>query len=119
MIAPLVLVRGTYGAALCLTPGPLIRLAGGAADPRAEVVARVLGARHVAQALALAGRPGPGRLVLSGGVDMLHAASMIALGAADRPRRRIALTDGFLAAVFAADGWFRARASVDGRWLTD
>jgi hypothetical protein len=109
------LVRGTYGVLLVSTPGSLIRLAGGSAgDPRARAVARLLGARHLTQAVLAAAGPSPALLALGAEVDLLHSASMLALGGADAPSRRIAFTDGVVAAAFAADGIAAARRAVAG-----
>jgi hypothetical protein len=103
------LARGTYGAALCCAPGLLIGLAGGpASDQRARAVARILGARHIAQAGASVLRPDPALLTLGAGVDALHAASMAALALADTPYRRTARTDALAAAAFAAAGFIVA-----------
>jgi hypothetical protein len=105
-----VLVRGAYGVVLCCAPGLLIRLASGQpADSRARAVARLLGARHLAQAALTTARPSPEILALGAEVDLLHAASMLALATADAPRRRLGLTDGLVAAAFAADGLVAAR----------
>jgi hypothetical protein len=103
------LARGAYGVTLCSVPGLLIGLAGGpASDPRARAVARILGARHIAQAGLSVLRPDPALLALGAGADALHAASMAALALADTPYRRIAGTDALVAAAFAADGFLVA-----------
>jgi hypothetical protein len=103
------LARGAYGVALCCAPGRLIGLAGGPAhDQRARAVARILGARHIAQAGLTLLRPDPALLALGAGADALHAASMAALALADTPYRRIAGTDALAAAAFAADGFLVA-----------
>ena len=107
-LAAATLVRVAYGAALCCAPGPMLALAGGPgaeASPGARTVARVLGGRHIAQAVLSAARPTPAVLALSAGTDVLHSASMMVLAALDRPRRRLALADGLVAAAFAAAGW--------------
>jgi hypothetical protein len=57
--------------------------------------------------------PSPG-LTLGAGTDVLHSASMIALAALDRPRRRLGLSDGLVAAAFAAGGWALARRGWAG-----
>ncbi len=120
--------------ALVCAPGLLIRLTAGpgavagrprrpagadaqreaAAGSRARVVARVLGARHLAQAaLTAAGqRADPGSPVPLGGgaaVDLLHAASMLALGAMDRRVRRTTFTDAAVETALAAAGAWAAR----------
>jgi hypothetical protein len=108
-------VRAAYGAALCCAPGPVLRLAGGpgaGASPDARVVARVLGGRHIAQAVLSAMRPTPAVLALGAGTDVLHSASMIALAALDRPRRRLGVSDSLMAAAFAAGGWALARRAA-------
>jgi hypothetical protein len=52
------LVRAVYGAMLLRAPGAAIRLcAGRPASSRARAVARLLGARHLAQAALTAGAP--------------------------------------------------------------
>jgi hypothetical protein len=105
------LARAGYGAALCCAPGRMLRLEGGAAaeaTPGARAVARVLGARHLAQALLSATRPTPALLALGAANDVLHSASMIALAAVDPPRRRLGVTDSLMAAAFAASGWLLA-----------
>jgi hypothetical protein len=110
------LARGTYGVLLLSAPGSLIRLAGGSAgNPRARAVARLLGARHLAQAVLAAVGPSPALLALGAEVDLLHCASMMALGGADAPSRRIAFTDGVVAAAFAADGIAAARRVAAGQ----
>jgi hypothetical protein len=119
-------LRAAYGAALCCAPGVMLRLEGGAeasSAPHARAVARVLGGRHLAQAFLSVARPVPAILALSAGTDMLHSASMLALGALDRPRRRLGLTDGLIAAAFAAAGWAltrqrRASAERNGDWIS-
>jgi hypothetical protein len=99
------LLRGAYGVALCCAPGPIVTVVGGsAATSRERVVARVLGARHVAQAAVTLARPTPVILALGSAADVLHAASMIGLAALDRPRWRLGCTDALIAAAFAAAG---------------
>ena len=128
------LVRAGYGLGLVCAPELLIRLAGGpatltgdgsspgavsaqqeAGDARARRVARVLGVRHLVQAAltAAAEQTDPGSPVALGGgavVDLLHAASMLALGAADGRVRRTALADAALETALAAAGAWGATA---------
>ena len=107
-LAVATLARAGYGAALCCAPGPMLRVEGGpgaAASPGARAVARILGGRHIVQAVLSATRPTPAVLAAGAGTDVLHAASMIALAALDRPRRRLGLSDSLIAAAFAASGW--------------
>ncbi len=134
MAGTLTLIRAGYGVALLCAPGALIRLAAGpgaagrprppaeadaqreaAPGSRARLVARVLGVRHLAQAaLTAAGqRADPGSPVPLGGgaaVDLLHAASMLALGAADRRVRRATFTDAAVETALAAAGAWAAHS---------
>jgi len=97
--------RACYGAALLCAPGLALSLCTGqASSQRARAVVRILGARHLAQAVLTLWRPRPAVLLAGAGVDACHAASMLALAVAD-PRMRIAgLADGTAAAAFTATG---------------
>lgn len=105
----LYVIRGAYGALQLTSPtwvsGTLLHAR---LDARGRGVARVLGARQLTQAV-LSG-PVPGYPVLAAGaaIDLIHAASMLAL-AADGRRRRAALTDALIAGGFAAAGAAAAR----------
>jgi hypothetical protein len=95
--------RATWGAALLAAPGLVLRLVGELEpDPRSRAVVRVLGARHLVQAV-FSGRA-PGRATLADGawVDGVHALTSLALAAGDRPRARLALTDALIAASWGA-----------------
>jgi hypothetical protein len=97
--------RGGYGAVLLVDPDlvaePLLgRPLGGGEG----AVARVLAVRHLVQALWSGARPTVAMLELGVATDLLPAASMVALGLADRGRRRAALTDAALATSFAVAG---------------
>ena len=99
------LARAGYGVTLLLQPGPAIRLATGRPPSRRACrVARLLGARHLAQATLTALAPRPGVFAAGAAADALHAASMLMLAVADRTARRTALTDALAEAVFAAAG---------------
>ena len=101
--------RAGYGVALVSAPGLLIGLSGHRAGRRACGVARVLGVRHLAQAaltvVALQSDT-DNSTALSGGVavDLLHASSMVALGAVDGRVRRAALTDAAVETALAMGG---------------
>ncbi len=104
-------VRGGYGVLQLARPGLIAdRLLADALDRRGRGVARVLGARQLVQALASGRAPGYPVLALGVEVDLLHAASMLAVALADRRRRRSALTDALLAGSFAFGGALAARA---------
>jgi hypothetical protein len=108
------LARAGYGAALVLAPGPAILLATGRLPGRRACrVARLLGARHLAQATLTALTPLP-VFGAGAGVDALHAASMLMLAAVDRAARRAALTDTVAEAAFAATGLAAAASRRGG-----
>jgi hypothetical protein len=111
-VARLQVARATYGAALVLVPGPVIRLATGQLPSRRACrVAQVLGIRHLTQAALTAAAPERAVLTTGGQVDAVHAASMLLLAAVSRAGRRAALTDALTEAAFAAAG---VAASRDG-----
>lgn len=98
-------LRGVYGAILLLAPRRVAGLYTGAApDPATVVVARVLGARQLAQAVLTAGAPGALVLGLGVEVDLAHSASMLALAVFDARRRRGGLVEAAVAGGFAAAG---------------
>jgi hypothetical protein len=103
-------VRGAWGTLLICCPGPLLRAAAGHPGSGADrAVLRVLGARHLLQAAVTAARPGPTVLGAGGVVDLLHAASQIALACSGPRWRRAAALDAVGAAAFAAAGFATAR----------
>lgn len=103
------LIRGTYGLALLGAPGLFLRLAGRPGDGQARRVARMLGARQLAQAALTAPGPSTATLALGVEVDLAHALSMLGLAVADRRRRRLGYADAAVAAAFAAVGVLAAR----------
>jgi hypothetical protein len=108
----LYVARSGYGALQLTSPG----LVSGALlrrrpDARAQGVARVLGARQLGQALASGAAPSYPVLAVGVEVDLLHAASMLALALARR-RRRAAFTDALIAGAFALAGALAAREAA-------
>ena len=102
------MTRLAYGALLLSCPDAVARAVGaGRLDGRDRLVARILGARHVGQALLGSVSPsslGSRTRTVGVAVDMLHALSMVALSAVDPSRRRLALSDAAVATGFAAAG---------------
>ena len=96
------LVRAAYGLGELAAPDALARTALRVRrSPRERRVARLLGARHVAQAV-LTTLVGDQRArLVGGGVDALHSASMVAWALADRRRARQAWAEAVSAAMFA------------------
>ena len=111
---PLAMARAGYGFALLIAPGPLLRLAGGTGSSGERTMARVLGARHLVQAQATAGRPGRVGLYAGAVVDALHAASMFALAAVSSDHRSPAFVDGCVATSLCSAGLLAARSGGAG-----
>jgi hypothetical protein len=108
--------RACYGAALLCVPGLVLGLATGkSAGGRARTVTRVLGARHLAQAVLTGWRPRPGVLLAGAGIDACHTTSMLALAAADPRLRRAGLADALAATAFTAAGALTAARSGAAR----
>lgn len=106
----LVAARAGYGWLLACAPRRMIRVGTPLPPgPRAVTMTRVLGARHLLQAMGTAwaeaaGLP-PGPVLLAGAaVDAVHAASMIGFAVMSRPLRHVALADAVLEAGLGAFG---------------
>ncbi|MBL7258084.1 hypothetical protein [Paractinoplanes lichenicola] len=98
--------RAGWGAALLLAPEPLLRQAAGSPVPAAAMtVARVLGTRQLVQAVVTTAAPGPRVARLSAALDVLHAATGVALAVASPRWRTIALTDAAFATALAVAAW--------------
>ncbi len=96
------LARAGYGAALLCAPGPIIGVVTGRPpSPRARQVARVLGVRHLAQAVITVLNPGAEVVGLGVVVDLLHAASMFAFAAVVPDLRDAELADALAASALA------------------
>jgi hypothetical protein len=97
--------RACYGAALLCVPGLALGLCTGrASSQRARAVVRILGARHLAQAVLTLWRPSPAVLLGGAGVDACHAATMLALAVADPELRTAGIADCAAATAFTATG---------------
>jgi hypothetical protein len=106
-------LRLSYGVALILAPRRLASVLGLTLDAPATTTARVLGLRHVAQAVVLASDRGEHLRPVARWVDRLHVGSMLLLAAWAPGRERVALTDATIAAAFATFADPASRA-VDG-----
>jgi hypothetical protein len=101
-MSPLEILRGAYGLTELLAPAAVERLlVGTSPDRRARAVTRILGARHLLQAL-LTARGGRTLHRLGGGVDAIHALTAAGLAAADPGRRKAAAVNAAIALAFAA-----------------
>lgn len=102
------LARLAMGLGELFCPQPLHRAATGTPpSPGAVLLMRVLGARHVVQAMVLlrAGTMEPGGKTwhrCGGLVDLAHAATMVAVASGGRRWRRAAAIDAAVASTFAA-----------------
>ncbi len=107
--------RACYGAALLSAPGLALGLVTGQApSARARAVVRILGARHLAQAVLTMWRPRRTVLAAGAGIDGCHAASMLALAVASPALRRAGLADAVAAGAFTATGAAFASARPPG-----
>jgi hypothetical protein len=112
---PVDAVRLAYGAALLLAPQQAARLLSGRRlDGRAELTARVLGLRHLAQAVVLACDDRAEVRRLGATVDRVHAGSMLVLAAWVPGRERVALTDAVVEVLLGAASTERTRGRRGG-----
>lgn len=104
------LIRAGWGAVLLAAPAEVLgHLHGVQVDRKAIVVTRILGARHLAQALLSGSDPGPEVLAAGVWVDTVHSATALGLAAIDRRRARGGVTDAVVAASWAGLGWHHLR----------
>ena len=96
------LVRAAYGLGELVAPDALSRGALGVRrNPRERTVARLLGARHLVQAVLTTLLPDQRTRLVGGGVDALHSSSMVVWALVDRRRARQAWGEAVSAALFA------------------
>lgn len=106
MIRRIELVRAAWGAALLLAPEQVLgRVHRLRIDRPSVAVARVLGARQLAQAVLSGADPSPEVLAMGVWVDTVHAATAVGLACADRSRARAGLTDAAVAGLWAVLGY--------------
>ena len=105
----LTVARLGYGAPLLLAPGLVLRIVSGGRSDGATVVARILGAQHVAQALTLDRAGSRGWVLLGAGVDLLRARIINRLAALSADYRQAASLDTSVAFAMAACGLRRVR----------
>jgi hypothetical protein len=94
-------VRAGYGAALLFQPGVLAAATGAPPTTPLTLVARLLGARHVAQSVAMLARPDERVLVIGTATDTAHATSDFLFARAGLAARA-ATADAVVACAFAA-----------------
>jgi hypothetical protein len=108
---PTRIARTLLGFVLLLRPKWILAVVGERTPPRRWVLlARILGVRHLAEAVVVNARPLPALAALGAAVDAIHGCTAAACGFLDRPRRRLCWSNSALAAVFALAGARHARA---------
>lgn len=95
-----VIVRALYGAVLLIAPDRILRTVIDEPTGREATVVRVLGARHLLQALTVERSERHGWLLVGIALDIAHALSMVAVAVLDANHRRLAVLD-----VVVACGW--------------
>lgn len=111
------LIRTGWGVLLLAAPNEVLdRIHGVQVDRKALVVTRILGARHLTQALLSGVNPSPEVLAAGVWVDTVHSATALGLAVVDRRRARGGVTDAVVAASWAGLGWRHLRA---GKARTD
>ncbi len=98
--------RAGWGAVLLAVPGlVLTSMRGVQVDRRASVVVRILGARHLVQALSSGINPSPEVVAAGIWVDTVHSMTALGLAVADRNRIQGGLADSVVAAAWGLLGW--------------
>lgn len=103
-----VLAAVRVGWAIVLVVAPRWLIAQSRRDANGRVpagVLRVLGVRHLLQAVTTLAVPERAVTELGAGADAMHAMTALGLAATSRPWRRAALADGALAGSFGVAGW--------------
>ncbi len=99
------LMRAGWGTVLLAAPAAALNhIHGVQVDRKAVVVTRILGVRHLVQALLSGIDPGPEVLAAGVWVDTVHSMTAFGLAVVDRRRARGGLTDGVVAAAWAGVG---------------
>jgi hypothetical protein len=101
--------RAAWGLLLIATPRVVLRAGRGRNDRTSRTVLRVLGIRHLAQAVTVTAVPTVSVQRVGVVVDVLHTASAAALAYIDRGQRRFALTETADASLWAGSGWLLQR----------
>lgn len=98
-------VRGAWGLAMLIAPERAMSAVGTGGDRTMVVVGRILGARHLTQAVLSGVRPSPETLAMGVWVDAVHALSALALAAVSPSRTAAGLADAVAATGWAVAGY--------------
>jgi hypothetical protein len=110
VLRALIGVRFAAGVALLLFPDRVLGdLPHRRIDGAARAFARVLGVRHILEAVVLWRRPTHAWVELGAAVDGVHAATMAGLAVAKRQDRRLATANAVTAGALAAAGLAEGR----------
>ncbi len=99
------LVRGAWGVVMLLAPKPVLSAVDTGGDRTMVVVGRILGARHLTQAVLSGARPSPEVLAMGVWVDAVHALTALGLAAVSPSRTGAGLVDAVGAAGWAIAGY--------------
>lgn len=100
------MLRAGWGACLMLWPRVILTdLPHVRSDRKSVFVARILGARHLTQAVLSGIRPSPDVLAMGVWVDAVHAVTALGLAVSDRSRARAGIIDSVMAGAWAALGY--------------
>jgi hypothetical protein len=100
------LIRAAWEAALLFGPRRVMTNVNHLkVDSKSVVIARVLGARHLTQAVLSGFWPSAEVLAMGVWVDAVHSSTAFALALIDRSRARAGLTDAAVAGFWAATGY--------------
>jgi hypothetical protein len=111
----IVWARIAYGVVLLVLPNPVLRaVTRQSTTARERALARVLGARLLAQAAVTDVRPDAVSVALGAETDFVHALSMLAWAVVDRGSRRLTLLSAAVAGLFAVGGAMQARRTPAG-----
>lgn len=99
------IVRCLWGAVLFVAPREVLsRVHGVRVDHAAVVVTRMLGARHLVQAMLSGMKPSPDVIAAGVWVDAVHSITAVGLAVLDPRRARGGITDAIVAAAWAIFG---------------
>jgi hypothetical protein len=107
----LAVVRALYGALLVVASGPIVERVAGERSSRTVAVGRILGARHVLQALTVGRTHTDGWRTAGTCIDVLHALSMVFFAGYSENYRRLAALDAVVASAWAASDRLSQRRS--------
>ena len=98
-------VRGLWGAVLLIDPDRVLGSVHGLRiDAKSRAVARILGGRHLVQALLSGYRPSAEVLAMGVWVDTVHSLTAAGLATLDRTRSQAGAVDAVVAASWAGIG---------------